>query len=267
MRGGTFHHRRRIHEPECTVSLRQRQRYKHCCGQQRAATPLRYEALAAQRAGLLRRAEALYRRALGENPADADSLQMLGVVQLQRLRYREALELLWRAAEQTQWAVPAIRHNVGIVLSRLITREANVRQAGVYVRECAPTFEAFVRHAATGMGERTTWNELDYVSDAGGRMLLDFIGRYETLQDDVGYLRRRLGLAHDLPHTNRSTYGDYRQYYTSATGDIVAPALRGISSTSATTSDRRIGRSGRVASGPRRSARRPAPASGRSPRR
>jgi glycosyltransferase involved in cell wall biosynthesis len=54
---------------------------------------------------------------------------MLGVVQLQRMRYREALETLWRAAEQTQWSVSDIRYNVGIVLGRLITREANARQA------------------------------------------------------------------------------------------------------------------------------------------
>jgi len=104
-------------------------RFKHCCGQQPAATPLRYEALAAQRAGLLGRAEALYRRALALNPSDADALHMLGVVQLQRMRYREALDLLWQAAELTRWSVGDIRHNVGIVLSRLLTREANRRQA------------------------------------------------------------------------------------------------------------------------------------------
>lgn len=105
-------------------------RYKHCCGQQPGPPqPLRYEALAAQRAGLLGRAESLYRRALDENPSDFDSLHMLGVVQLQRLRYREALELLLQAAEGTRWAVPDIAHNIGIVLGKLMTREANVRQA------------------------------------------------------------------------------------------------------------------------------------------
>ncbi len=105
-------------------------RFKLCCGRAPTA-PLqtRYEALAAHRAGAFGRAESLYRRALEENPDDIDALHMLGVVQMQRLRYREALDLVWDAAERSGWSVPEIRHNVGLVLGKLVTREANVRQA------------------------------------------------------------------------------------------------------------------------------------------
>jgi len=38
----------------------------------------------------------------------------------------------------------------------------------------------------------------------------------------MGVVRERLGLAHDLPHTNRSAHEDYRGYYTTETRDIVA---------------------------------------------
>ena len=105
-------------------------RYKHCCGREAAAAPeARLEALAAHRAGSLGRAESLYRRALEENPNDVDCLHMLGVVQMERMRYREALELMWDAAERTGWSVTQIRHNLGLVLGKLLTREANAKQA------------------------------------------------------------------------------------------------------------------------------------------
>lgn len=104
-------------------------RYKHCCGQhQNAPSQARAEALAAHRQGLLGRAEALYQKALAGNPADINVLHMLGVVQMQRLNYHEALENLWDTAERTGWAQPEIRHNLSLVLARLLTRQANDRQ-------------------------------------------------------------------------------------------------------------------------------------------
>lgn len=107
-------------------------RFKHCCGRDTVSavtTPARYQALAAQRAGRLGEAETLYRRALEEDTSDVDSLHMLGIVEFERMRYREALALLCDAAERTQWAVAPIRHNLGLVLGKLLTRDANARQA------------------------------------------------------------------------------------------------------------------------------------------
>ena len=116
-------------------------RFKHCCGQDpvraESAAPARDRALAAHRAGELGKAESLYRLALDDNPADVDALHMLGIVQFERMRYREALQLLWDAAERTGWTIAAIRHNLGLVLGKLLTREANVRQADLLAASIA----------------------------------------------------------------------------------------------------------------------------------
>ena len=125
-------------------------RYKHCCGAEAAApsqAQTRYLALAAHRAGSLGEAEKLYRLALTENPADVDSLHMLGTVQFERMRYREALGLLWDAAERTGWSVAAIRHNLGLTLGKLLTREANARQADLLA--------AFVAHDRERRGAKS----------------------------------------------------------------------------------------------------------------
>ena len=109
-------------------------RYKHCCGQDGVPTAspkpaTRSEALAAHRAGSLRLAESLYRRALEQNPRDVDVLHMLGVVQLERLRYCEALDLILEAAERTDWKLPQVRHNLGLVLAKLLVRGDDARKS------------------------------------------------------------------------------------------------------------------------------------------
>jgi hypothetical protein len=105
-------------------------RFKHCHGSVESAAPsaLHLEALAAHQSGLLGRAEALYRQAIQVNPLDVDSLHMLGVVQFLRRRRREALDLLWDAAERTGWNNPIVRQNLGLVLAHLLSPQANQRQ-------------------------------------------------------------------------------------------------------------------------------------------
>lgn len=110
-------------------------RYKHCCGAKapggNAAPGLRdimISALARQNAKDLAGAEALYQKALSIQPDEPDCLHMLGVVYMERFRYAEALDLLFRAAEQTNWKLPQIRYNLGLVIARMMTRDANARQ-------------------------------------------------------------------------------------------------------------------------------------------
>ena len=113
-------------------------RYKHCHGAADAPAPhappavadssARFAALAAHRAGSLGRAESLYRRAVAADADDVDSLHMLGVVQYERMRYREALDVLADAAERTGWAVPTVRHNLGLVLGKLMWQQANAQE-------------------------------------------------------------------------------------------------------------------------------------------
>ncbi len=103
-------------------------RFKHCCGVAKGSRQIRYQALAAQRAGALRQAESLYRSALAEHPDDIDALHMLGAVLLDLRRYGEALGFIANAAERTGWAKPVIRHNLGLVLAALLSREGNRRQ-------------------------------------------------------------------------------------------------------------------------------------------
>jgi Sulfotransferase family len=66
-------------------------------------------------------------------------------------------------------------------------------------------------------------NQIDYLVDDSGATMIDFIGRFERLQEGFDEISRRLGRASvALARTNASQHAAYTEYYTPATADIVA---------------------------------------------
>ncbi|MBS0328177.1 MAG: SEC-C domain-containing protein [Proteobacteria bacterium] len=136
-------------------------RYKHCHGSLSGPpSGVLAEALAAYRAGALRRAESLYRQAIAEHPDDVDALNGLSAVLFERLRYGEALGPFRDAAERTGWAVAFHRKNLGLALAKLLEPEANERRgllvAQYYererVRKAAPARPATVSAVLVARG-------------------------------------------------------------------------------------------------------------------
>jgi len=68
----------------------------------------------------------------------------------------------------------------------------------------------------------------DYVKDLHGQVILDYIGRYERLQDDFNHIYARLKLRPEvLPHKRKATdRSDYRRYYDDATAELVATRFK-----------------------------------------
>ena len=69
----------------------------------------------------------------------------------------------------------------------------------------------------------------DYVIDLHGQLIVDFVGRYERLQDDFAEACRRIGIrVPALPHRREATdrERDYRRYYDDATAELVAQHMR-----------------------------------------
>lgn len=69
--------------------------------------------------------------------------------------------------------------------------------------------------------------QLAFLADESGRLLVDFVGRYERLQADFDTICDRIGIpGRELPHSNKSRRGHYTDYYTDATRDLVAQHYR-----------------------------------------
>ena len=61
----------------------------------------------------------------------------------------------------------------------------------------------------------------DFVTDDSGKIVVNFIGRYENLSEDFQIICDRLNLNASLPHTNKSPRKSYRQYYNSYTKKLL----------------------------------------------
>ena len=97
-----------------------------------------------------------------------------------------------------------------------------------YVLETSTSFEEFVLKCTATIDDRDgrksfVFNQLDYVTDEDGRVIVDFIGRYENLAQDASRLFATIGLGEvSLSHANRSKHRHYTDYYSNLTREIVA---------------------------------------------
>lgn len=100
-----------------------------------------------------------------------------------------------------------------------------------YVRERASSFEEFLDKCTDTVAEKRDGvryeksfvkNQLDYFSDDQGKIIVNFIGRFENLNTDFQRVIKAAGLPEfSLQHTNPTTKKDYRTFYTDRTRQLV----------------------------------------------
>jgi chondroitin 4-sulfotransferase 11 len=97
-----------------------------------------------------------------------------------------------------------------------------------YVNDNSSTFEEFIYNCTDeveikeGVHYSFAYNQLDYVTDEHGNLLVDFIGRLENFDEDLKEVFRRMGFELEtVPHKNRSSHRHYSTFYTPETEMIV----------------------------------------------
>ena len=61
----------------------------------------------------------------------------------------------------------------------------------------------------------------DFIVDSNGRLIVDFVGRYENLTTDFRHVCEVLNVSVILPHLNKSSHRDYKSYYNAKTRKLV----------------------------------------------
>jgi hypothetical protein len=61
--------------------------------------------------------------------------------------------------------------------------------------------------------DHPVWCQKDYVTDERGEEIVDFVGRFESIEADFAHICEVANLKAGLPHLNRSRHRDYRTYY------------------------------------------------------
>jgi len=109
---------------------------------------------------------------------------------------------------------------------RLVSRYAqllrNPAETPRYQAKAEKGFEEFLRWEI----RRDKSHQHPYVCDGNGRLIVDFIGYFERLEEDFKKVCDRLQLAASLPKANTSRHDDYQSYYTPATRQLVADHCR-----------------------------------------
>ena len=107
------------------------------------------------------------------------------------------------------------------------------RKEGLQMQE-KMTFEEFVTwikySSSTCVHPTPHVNQLDWLVDSHGNVLVDFIGRFETLQADWEAISKKIGAKSTLPHYKKNTEKDnkkhYTEWYSKKTKDIVEAKFR-----------------------------------------
>lgn len=84
----------------------------------------------------------------------------------------------------------------------------------------------WVTHTPNPYPKGATKFQKDMVADDHGNLIVDFVGRYETLVQDFQHVCQVLQINAALPHLNRTGHRDYRAYYTEKTQNMVAEHFR-----------------------------------------
>ncbi len=91
------------------------------------------------------------------------------------------------------------------------------------------SFEAFVLHGLPRREIREFMHfvpQHHFVCGLSGRLLVDYLGYFETIADDFNRISERLGITAALVSTNRSTEQDYRERFTPEMQRMVAMLYR-----------------------------------------
>jgi hypothetical protein len=111
-------------------------------------------------------------------------------------------------------------------------RGAKFNRFFTHILQNGRTFEDFILNCGADIedadGRKCIFrNQLDYITDADGQIMVDYVGRFEHLDKDFDKLTARLKLPKSaLEHRNRSDHKPYATYYNAETRAVVEAAYK-----------------------------------------
>ncbi len=144
-----------------------------------------------------------------------------------RRRHRTAMELQseYAALWERKFRFSIVRNPWDKVVShyhyRVMTNESGLASEQIAFNDWVKMAygDANPRYCDRPKQFNAQWN---WLSDSSGNCIVDYIMRFENLEEDFNVLCKKLGRRATLPHLNRSHRGDYRSYFDAETKEIIA---------------------------------------------
>ena len=97
-----------------------------------------------------------------------------------------------------------------------------------YVKKHGDNFNSFVKNEHQNFEEILhTQSQHRWICDNDDHIIVDYLGRFETLRRDFDSICKDLDIPHvELPHSNKSNHGPYRGYYDRHSLEIVERVYR-----------------------------------------
>ena len=84
-------------------------------------------------------------------------------------------------------------------------------------------FKDFLEHETNEGWQMSYWNQLDWITNKKNEVKVDFIGKFENLQEDFNIICDKIEISQiELPHKNKSKHKPYHKYYDNNTRSVVA---------------------------------------------
>jgi hypothetical protein len=125
------------------------------------------------------------------------------------------------------WYSMIDRHRRELPLHKRLSKSPFTANIWNQVIQKGQTFEMFINNCTdvvwdNGCHKSFAFNQLDYLGDAEGNLLVNEMGRFENMAEDSERILQRLGVEVTLPRINVSEHGHYSDWYNDRTRDIVA---------------------------------------------
>jgi len=96
----------------------------------------------------------------------------------------------------------------------------------IYILDNSKNFSEFLTLTNVikdfGMKKSISINQLEYISDDEGNVLTDYIGKFESINEDILEIGKKIGYNDfTIPHINKFPHKDYRTYYTDKEIELV----------------------------------------------
>jgi hypothetical protein len=107
--------------------------------------------------------------------------------------------------------------------SRAFSWYINVMRDDIHLKNYGVTTDlSFKEFLLQFAGKKMLRSQIYWLKSFNGSIPLDYIGRFENLQEDIHEIFKRLKMENvSLPHILNSPKDDYRKYYDNETNDII----------------------------------------------